>query len=314
MIRDLFTLASPPGMTQVRQFWAGVSNYVTGGEQTSKYLTSSTIGASKMGHSSSTHASTYSSERVGSDEAHFNAYHFAIGDTSYHHLKCQKSMLSLSDLRSAMCLRYPFSISPHGNNYLSLQQKELVEFGYGSGSSQVQHCLGLLAPGDGKSECYIIPTIARHMANHKSKTIIHISPYSFLAGYQFANASAAVEKLGFSSSISMALFTGKDIWEGCLPHELSNKECLPSLLFLNLDGLYNLCTYFFEHLKSWVDVVDKIVIDEVHTIFSELSFRDKYKVYCRLPVLGIPIIALSGSLPLFAVGRFAKRLCLTVAS
>jgi hypothetical protein len=85
---------------------------------------------------------------------------------------------------------------------------------------------------------------------------------------------------------------------GSLPDELSNKECLPSLIFVNLDGMFNLFTYFFEELKSWVDVVDKIVLDEVHTIFSELSFRNKYKVYFQLPVLGIPILALSGSLPL----------------
>ena len=310
MIRDLFTLASLPDMTQVRQFWACVSNFVTGGEQQSNYLSSSTIGALKMGHSTSTHATTYSSERVGADKTHFNAYHFAIGDTSYRLLKFQ-NMLSLADLRAAMRPRYPSSVSPDGHNYLSLEQKELVEFGYGSASSTIQHCLGLLAPGDGKSECYIIPTIARHLANQKCKTIIHISPYGFIAGYQFANANAAVEKLGLETHISIIFFTGSDIREGSLPEELSNKESLPSLIFLNLDGAYNLFTYFFEDLKSWVDVVDKMVIDEVHTIFSELSFRDKYKLYFRLPVIGIPMVALSGSLPLFVLPKLAKRLCLS---
>jgi hypothetical protein len=47
--------------------------------------------------------------------------------------------------------------------------------------------------------------------------------------------------------------------------------------------------------------------------FSELSFRDKYKVYWRLPVLGIPIVALSGSVPHFAMPRLAKKLCLSVS-
>jgi hypothetical protein len=189
-----------------------------------------------------------------------------------------------------------------------------VEFAYGRGSSEQKHCLGLLSPGEGKSEVFIIPTIARRLANKKSKTIIHVSPYSFLAGYQFANANAVIEKLGFDSSISTSLYTGRDITQGSLPDDISDKETLPSILFLNLDAIYNLFTFHLEHLKSWIDVVDKIVIDEVHTIFSELSFRDKYKVYSRLPVLGIPIVALSGSVPKFVVSKFAKRLCLSVAA
>ena len=108
VIRDLFNLGAIPDMTQVRQFWACVSNFVTGGEQNHKYLSSSTIGASKMGHSTFTHAHAYSSERVGSDEVHFNAYHFAIGDTSFQLFKCQLE-LSLADLRAAMQLRHSAS-------------------------------------------------------------------------------------------------------------------------------------------------------------------------------------------------------------
>jgi hypothetical protein len=135
VIRDIFTLASVPDMTQVRQFWACVSNYVTGGKQQNNYVTSSTIGASKMCHSISTHASCYSSERVGSDEVHFNAYHFAIGDTSYQLLKSWTNKLSLADLHAAMKLRYPIPLSEVGHGYLSLEQKTLVEYGYGASLS-----------------------------------------------------------------------------------------------------------------------------------------------------------------------------------
>ena len=58
-------------------------------------------------------------------------------------------------------------------------------------------------------------------------------------------------------------------------------------------------------------MMDKIVIDEVHTFLTELSFREKYQVYWRLAVLGIPIVALSGSVPLFILSKFAMRLCLS---
>jgi hypothetical protein len=185
-------------MTQVRHFWAGVSNFLTGGgHQPDKFLSASAMGASKMGHSSTTHAIAYSSQHVGSEEAHFNAYHCAIGDTSY--LISQSiTRLSLADLRNAVRHRYPTSVSPNNGHehYLSVHQKELVEFGYGTEfNNKPQHCLALLAPGEGKSESYIIPTIARYLANQKPKTIIHVSPYRFLAGYQFAMTSTAFEKL-----------------------------------------------------------------------------------------------------------------------
>ena len=245
VIRDLFTLGSLPDMTQVRQFWAGVSNFVTGRENRDLFLTSSQIGADKMGHSLATHGSKYASQRVGFDECHFEAYHFAIGDISYNILKNRtRSMLSLGDIRQAMRLRYPNS-DPARGRYLSLQQKELVEFGYGGGpgSSGDEHCLGLLAPGDGKSETYLIPTIARRLANKSSKMIIHISPYSFLARYQFSNACNAIDKLSLDGIVILT-FNGRDIHEGNLPEQLGCVESLPNLLFLNLDAMYNLFHHF----------------------------------------------------------------------
>ena len=111
IIRDLFSLSAPPNMTQVRHFWAGVSNFITGGEaQPNHFLSSNSMAASKMGHSSLTHAITYSSQQVGAEESHFNAYHFAIGDTSHHMLQ-SKEHISLVDLRNAIQLRHPMSTS-----------------------------------------------------------------------------------------------------------------------------------------------------------------------------------------------------------
>ena len=215
MIRNIFNLDSSPDMRQVRQFWACVSNFVTGEDDAGKNFSTSTaslMAASKMGHSKMTHGLAYSSERLGGDEAHFNVYHFAIGDTSYEMSKLRSNTLSLGDIRTAMSIRYPNARSSDGHNYLSLQQKELVEFAYGHEfRGKPQHCLCLLAPGEGKSESYIIPTIARHLGNQKSQTIIHVSPYNFLARYQFKNATDALEKVGFGSSISTCMLTGRDI-------------------------------------------------------------------------------------------------------
>jgi hypothetical protein len=155
-------------------------------------------------------------------------------------------------------------------------------------------------------EVYIIPTIARWIGNQRSKMIIQVS------AYQFNNAITAQDKLGFWTIYSMCIFTGWDISVGLLPNKLSNKDDLPSLLFLNLDVLFNLFMFHVKTFKSWINVMDKIVIDEAHTFLAELSFWEMYEVYWRLPVLGIPIVALSRLLTLFVLPRFAMRLCLTV--
>ncbi|KAI2495403.1 hypothetical protein MHU86_19117 [Fragilaria crotonensis] len=83
-----------------------------------------------------------------------------------------------------MSLRYPKSISSDGHLYLTVKQKALVEFGYGhQPPGKDQHSFGLLAPGEGMSECYIIPSIARRLGNQRARMIIHVSPYNFLAAY-----------------------------------------------------------------------------------------------------------------------------------
>jgi hypothetical protein len=251
VIRNIFNLDSLPNMRQVRQLWAGVSNMVTGDHAYRNNVlraSASSMGASKFGHSAKTHANVYSSERFGGAEAHFNSYHFGIGDTSYEMSHLQSTTISLGDIRAAMSLRYPKSISSDGHLYLTVKQKALVEFGYGHRSAgKHQHCLGLLAPGEGKSESYIIPSIARRLGNQRSRMIIHVSPYNFLAAYQFKNATAAIEKVRFAASISTCLLTGHDINVGLLPEELSNVEHLPSLhtisslkLFVSLECRLNI--------------------------------------------------------------------------
>ena len=315
VIKDLFGLESTPDMTQVRQFWASVSNCITGKKKApTTDLTSSDQAAEKLGHSSSTHAARYSSEEIGSEEQLYNKYHFGIGDTSHRILQDQE-FLSKRILQETLTVRFP-SLANNNNGpveYLSKGQQEVVEYLHGAPTTgNLQHCLGLLAAGDGKSEMYLLPTLARAYCHHRSKTIVYVGPYGFLTGYQAANALSAFEKSGYKDRISVLVFTGSDIKDGVLPIELSDKNDLPSLLFLNLDAMSNLFKYFREQLKSWVDRLEMIVVDEIHTIYSEMDFRNKYSVYSRLSSLGVPIVGLSGSVPLFAVSRLAKRLCLSV--
>ena len=320
IIKDLFALESTPDMTQVRQFWASVSNCVSGKKKPpSMDLTASDQAAEKLGHSSATHASRYSSEEIGSEENGYNKYHLGIGDTSHLILQDQE-FLSKWMLQETLRVQFPSMANTSHNNgggpvtYLSKGQQDVVEYLHGAPTTNSRtHCFGLLATGDGKSETYLLPTLARAYFHHCSKTIVHVSPYSFLGAYQYANALSAFEKSGLKDFISVLVFTGSDIKDGVLPIQLSNKVELPSLLFLNLDAMSNLFKYFPETLKSWAtDQLEMIVVDEIHTIYTEMDFRPKYSVYTRLSSLGVPIMGLSGSVPLFAISRLAKRLCLSV--
>jgi hypothetical protein len=308
LIKEIFTLPSAPDMTQVRQFWASVLNNTTGGVSV---LTSTEIGAAKMGHTAGTHLKSYSNQ-IEVSEDHYNLYHSAIGDLS-HSWKYTSDKLTIEDISKAMRLRYP-QADVTKSCYLTCQQKELIQFGYHAGSVP-SHCVGLLAPGEGKSECYLVPTLARKLSKKDDKTIIYVSPYNFLAAFQDAKARRSFSYPAVFSSLGIRtfLFQGSDFQDGTFPDVLESPHDLPDILFMNLDAISNLLEFHKPVVMSWVSLkrLDRIVLDEVHTMISESCFRDKYRVYQLLPSVGVPIIALSGSIPTFLITRFLHKLCLS---
>jgi hypothetical protein len=77
-------------------------------------------------------------------EEYFNLYHAAIGDTS-HTLQTGHELLPLADIRFTMKSCHPLRDSKIAY-YLSLAQKDLVEFGRGH-IGHKNHCLCLFASG-----------------------------------------------------------------------------------------------------------------------------------------------------------------------
>jgi hypothetical protein len=111
---------------------------------------------------------------------------------------------------------------------LSIAQKELVEFGRGHKDSKMR-CFCLLASGQGKFMSHILPTIARCIAEKEAKLIIHISPYTFLAGNQYHAAIKVIRnQFGFTDTI-IETYSGKDIQIGKIPEHLTNSTSLPAL-------------------------------------------------------------------------------------
>ena len=52
--------------------------------------------------------------------------------------------------------------------------------------------------------------------------------------------------------------------------------------------------------------VQKLFINECHTIFSELNFREKYGDIYKLSCLQVPIMAMSGSIPKAFIDDYMK--------
>jgi hypothetical protein len=142
-----------------------------------------------------------------------------------------------------------------------------------------------------------------------------VSPYNFLAAFQDAKARRCFSSLAIFSSLGIRtfLFQGSDFLDGIFPDVLESPHDLPDILFMNLDAISNLLEFHKPVVTSWVSFkkLDRIVLDEVHTMISESCFRDKYRVYQLLPSVGVPIIALSGSIPTFLITRFLHKLCLS---
>jgi hypothetical protein len=205
-----------------------------------------------------------------------------------------------------MRLRYP-QADVTKSCYLTCQQKELI--------SVPSQCVGLLAPGEGKSECYLVPTLARKLSKKDENTITYVSPYNFLVAFQDPKARCCFSYPAVFSSLGIRtfLFQGSDFQDGTLPDVLESPHDLPDILFMNVDAISNLLEFHKPVVMSWVSLkkLDWIVLDEVHTMISESCFRDKYRVNQLLPSVGVPIIALSGSIPTFLITRFLQKLCLS---
>lgn len=291
-VSHMFSLQDTPSMTQVRHLWASISNYVFPDCGWDEYISANKEASEMAGHSIHTQRAKYSNKVVGGPEFLFNKYHGALGDSSYLHLISEE--LSDVDLQVALCTLYG-----DGAKYRSEEQRRMV---LASSRKLEQHCLVNLPCGIGKSMAFILPCVAREVTGKDAKMHLVIAPYRFLVNYLYHNAVQMTQSAGVNINIRM--FDGSDIGQGVIPDCLSNEEgsdFLATLVFCTLEAAEHLVQYHSTVVESWVKagLLSRIFIDECHTVFAEESFRDPYTVYPKLVKFGVPVIALSGTLPRF---------------
>lgn len=141
---------------------------------------------------------------------------------------------------------------------------------------------------------WLVPVVRCSLARKRSPMIIVVMPYCFLLEHHVSSSSGLV---GQCSNVRIASLKGKDVDENVVPNILRNKDSLPSILFVSLEALKKLIDYYFNLLKEFGSqgLLQKIFIDECHTILSELNFRNNYHALAKLVGLNIPIMLFSGS-------------------
>ena len=284
-VAELFDFASPPGTTQVRQFFTGVSNVLFGMAPNWDGTLSATGDVAEMsGHSAATHQASYSSSVVGGRESMFDKFHQGLGCEAS---SCTSPQMTGSDLLKG--LRFL-----HGQTagYTSKAQEEMVLL---MANSTTRHAHFGLPCGAGKSSAWLVPTVSRALAGNGRQTIIVVVPYKFLME---CHTKAAIDKVG-SLDISVLSFAGNEIRESApLPVGLRDSNSMPHILFLSLEGMVHLVRYHPSSLKHWVEekIVKRIILDEMHTILGE-GFRTAYEHLSSLASFGVPVATMSGTIP-----------------
>ena len=102
------------------------------------------------------------------------------------------------------------------------------------------HCLCGIGCGGGKSLAWILPIIQRTISGCTSKMNIVIIPYCFLLKHHY---TATTELIQATHNFNVEALTGRDIEDNILPNYLRDRETLPALLFISLEGIAKLLKY-----------------------------------------------------------------------
>lgn len=166
--------------------------------------------------------------------------------------------------------------------------------------------------GSGKSFSWIVPVCAAVAMGHTIGMMIVVVPYNCLV-HHLEHAANQVLQGCNSRRVVVGSLSMRDCNQTCLP-ELLQDECnLPDLLFLNVDAL---CVLQQQHMAglgmlSRNGKIHRFFIDEIHTIYGE-NFRPSYECLRNIASLRVPVMCLSGSLPIALTASLCRYLNLSV--
>ena len=260
-------------------------------------LSASTDAAESAGHCLGTHDKHYNCN-VGLEYS-FRIWHEKLGAPLQHKPYFTNRSVTVSEIENHLSCMYGDE-----GKFLSKEQRRLVE---NACNNTERHCFGGLVCGGGKTLSISLPVSLKTKLGLEPKMSIVIIPYCFLLRHIEVSIRKAI---GSVSVVRILSYKKMDMTDNRLPDELSNKENLPDLLLLSLEAFSFLFDNFKAILDEWIqnNLVFKIYVDEIHTLYLEEYFRPDYKCYKHLAVLRVPIVILSGSVPPGLIGGLFRYL------
>ena len=297
---EIFELNSNCDCLIMRHLYTSICNYLfpanTNTLEKGIVSTISTV-AEMSGHSADTHEMFYASSI--NKEGFFDKYHHNLGaDLIFdNNDKAEFGLASRSEVRHYLQVLFGLNAE-----FLSKLQEEMV---LDACNNQSKHTFCSIGCGGGKSLSWMIPTLRKSLKGVKMKMSVVVVPYCFLLEHHVSSCS---NLMGICRNISIEALTGKDIDDNILPNILRDKESLPVILFVSLEAIRKLveCHFLFLQEVANGNYMEKIYIDESHTILYEINFRQSYIGLAKLAGLNVPIVFFSGTFQRSFIKTFLK--------
>ena len=264
--------------------------------------------SNKNHHQQNTAASHYQTNVENWDEHAFDKWFEALGcskPASDNNLKYD--CITAEDLHCS--LQFLF-----GSNatWVSGQQERMV---FSMARSRSRHKFISIPCGGGKTMAAVLPVVAEARTGRPIRKRIFCPNYSFLCEYHGYSITKLLNSFLIAHpSVSVEVFQGSDVTQENLSSLLECKHGdLPEIMIMSTQAIHNLIKYYPSRIPSWVKsgwLVD-IVLDEIHTVYSELKFRNSFLSLSDLRKYGIPITLMSGSRNKLLAGHLCKLLGVT---
>lgn len=300
---DIFELGTKCSCLVMRHLYTSICNFLFPGIPINfdrGIVTTAGNVAEMSGHSSETHEQYYSSSF--SKEGFFNKYHYNLGAEVIFDQEHSTPLGLATESDVLHCLKVLFGLQAQ---FLSKLQQQMV---LDACNNLSKHTFCSIGCGGGKSLSWVIPTIRNLLKQVSIKMSLVVVPYCFLLEH---HVSSCRDLIGTCRrNIEIGALKGSDIDDNILPNILRDKESLPAILFVSLEAIRKLVEYHHLYLTELgnENYLQKIYIDESHTILLEINFRPSYEALSKLATLNVPIALFSGTFQRSFVNMFLKYL------
>ncbi len=301
----MFDFDYQPTLLNVRHLFTSIGNILLperSNNGSENAFVSTTALTEKSGHTQSTGRRSYGTWMENADEVFYDFYHKELGEEILEPPRMDFTPFTTSILKKSL----KKLLGGHAT-FWSSQQQEMI--GIASNSIK-RHAFMSLPCGQGKSMSWLVPVMASLLSGRHVGLRIVILPYKFLLAHMVEQAKSLFGPT--LNRIQVEFADSSTLNNDSIPTWMDENN-LPTLLFLNLDAAEKLLRYHMDRLQRWAhnSILKRIYFDEFQQIIVEYGFRKSYQSLRKLGRVGVPVMCLSGSLPLSTAMSLMKYCCLS---